>query len=219
MADAPPTHTIDDVGELREHYRPPNPIMEGKAVPAVDATSARFIASAPLVVLATSGERGTDASPRGGPPGFVHVSDGGSRLAWADLAGNNRLDSFTNLLDDARVGLLFLVPGSDETVRVIGRAHLSTDGDLLDAVAIDGRRPKVAVVVEVDECMLHCGKALRRAGVWDPTTWPDDSADVPTAGEIVNDQHALGVDPQMIDDDLEAGYEATMWEPGGDEAD
>lgn len=207
---------ITPLEDLRSVYRDPSPFVVDKAVPVVDPASARFIAASPFLVLATTGTSGTDASPRGGAPGFVRVIDDGRRLAFADLSGNNRLDSYGNVLDDPRVGLLFFVPGSDETVRVNGRATITTDERILDLTTTDDRRPKVAVVVDVDECFIHCAKALRRGGLWDPTTWPDDDVDVPTAGQIINDQHALGLDPQVITDDLEAGYRMTLWEPGGE---
>lgn len=207
---------ISDIDALRTVYRPPTAAVANKAVPTVDPTSARFVAAAPFFVLATTDGNGTDASPRGGPPGFVKVLEGGTRLAFADLNGNNRLDSYENLLHDPQVGLIFLVPGSDETVRVNGAATLSTEPDILAATAIDGRTPKVAVVVDVHECFIHCAKAVRRAALWDTSTWPSESTEVPTAGEIINDQHALGADPADITAGLEANYRDTMWELGGE---
>jgi PPOX class probable FMN-dependent enzyme len=164
-------------------------------------------------VLATTGDRGTDASPRGGPPGFVRVLDD-RRLALGDLAGNRRLDSFENVLANPAVGLLFLVPGMGETLRVNGRASLTTDPAVLDACTIDGVRPGVAVGVDVDEVFLHCAKAFRRSGLWDPATWPADG-DRPRAADIWKSQLGFDAPSEAIEADLEAGYRATMWEPGG----
>lgn len=215
MSDSP-EHTVDDVDGLRTHYREPSAAVAGKAVTTVDPTSAQFIAASPFLVLATSSEDGADASPRGGPPGFVKVLDDGRQLAFADLSGNNRLDSYSNLVRHPEVGLIFFVPGSDDTVRVNGRASISTDASLRSATAIDEREPKVAVIIEVVECFIHCAKALRRAQLWDPEAWVGPIAATPTAGEILNNQHGLGLDPQLITDDLEKNYATTMWEPGGD---
>ena len=199
---------------LRARYRAPHPNVVAKAIDHVDDGAAGFLARSPLLVLATAGAGGADASPRGGPPGFVRLLDR-QRLAFGDLSGNNRLDSYTNLTDDPRVGMLFLIPGLDETLRVNGDAALTDDDDVLDRCAVDDRRPKVAVVVTVRECYLHCAKALRRAAVWDPSTWPAAS-ERPSPGAIFNDHLGLGVDPAVVEADLEAGYAATMWEPGGD---
>ena len=214
MPDPATDHSIASVDALRSHYRDPGQLVAEKAVPIVDPTSARFLAASPFFVLATTGANGADASPRGGPPGFVRVIEDGARLTFGDLAGNNRLDSYTNLVEAPEIGLIFFVPGSDETVRVNGRASLHTDPSILAAAGIDGRVPKVAVVIDVDECFIHCAKAVRRAGLWDPTGWPDTST-VPTAGEIINDQHHLGLDPKIIDDGLEADYAAGLWDTGG----
>lgn len=204
---------VADLTELRQIYRQPSKLVANKNVPTIDDESARFLAMSPLCVLATHGPGGTDASPRGGPPGFARVLDGGARLAFGDLAGNNRLDSYTNFLDNPKVGLIFFVPGNDHTVRVNGTASLTTDADVCAATAVGDRVPKTAVVVDVDECFLHCGKALIRASLWDTSTWPD--GEVPTAGEILTAQHELQVEPSAIDRDLEAGYEATLWSDAG----
>ncbi len=204
---------VSDTASLRQIYRQPSKLVANKNVPAIDAESARFLALSPLCVLATHGAGGTDASPRGGPAGFARVLGDGARLAFGDLAGNNRLDSYTNFLDNPQVGLIFFVPGSDHTVRVNGSASLTTDPEVCAATAVGDRVPKTAVVVDVDECFLHCGKALIRANLWDSSTWPD--GEVPTAGEILASQHDLQAEPEAIDQNLEAGYEATLWSDAG----
>lgn len=204
---------IEDRDALREHYRDPGDIVLRKAIDHVDEGAAAFLAATTLVVVATSGPDGNDASPRGGPPGFVRVLDG-ANVAFADLAGNNRLDTFTNITEQPEVGLLCIIPGVEETLRINGRARLTDDPAVLEATAIDERVPKVAAVVAVRECYIHCGKALRRAGAWDPSSWPADG-ERPSPAAIITQHLELDVDPQLVADDLEAGYKATLWEHGG----
>ena len=138
-----------------------------------------------------AGSRGgcTDASPRGGPPGFVTVLDE-NHIAFGDLSGNNRLDSDTNIVEHPEVGILFLVPGVGETLRVNGRASVTTDPSVLDRTAIGGVQPKVAVVVAVEKCFIHCAKALRRSGVWDTGTWAAEGARPSAAVVIANQSQA-----------------------------
>lgn len=207
------TNEIRDEAQLRDRYRPANPAILAKARPRVDPKAADFVAASPFMVLATTSSAGTDTSPRGGPPGFVKVLDP-RRVAFGDLAGNNRLDSYVNILDRSEVGLLFLVPGVGETLRINGRAGVTGDPDLCARVAIDGVQPKIAVVIDVDECFIHCAKALRRSGLWDPDTWGDPSAR-PSAAEVIVDQYQLDVEPALVEADLEIGYQDTIWTEGG----
>jgi uncharacterized protein len=206
-------YQLDDEAALRGCYRPPSEMVVKKARPRIDPVAARFVAASPLVVLATSSASGTDASPRGGPPGFVKVLDP-DHLGFGDLSGNNRLDSYTNIVEHPEVGILFLVPGMDDTLRVNGRARVTTDPSVLDRTAIDGVHPKVALVVEVDECFVHCAKALRRSGVWQPDTWLP-AEERPSGAKVVTDQFQLDADPAAIEAELEVGYKATMWREGG----
>ena len=127
-----PDHAIRDEADLRDHYRPAHQAVLDKARPKIDPKAAGFIAASPFMVLASTSASGTDASPRGGPPGFVTVLDE-HHLAFGDLSGNNRLDSYANIVEHAHVGLLFLVPGVGETLRVNGRATLTTEPSVLAA--------------------------------------------------------------------------------------
>jgi uncharacterized protein len=204
---------VADESSLRQLYRPVNPLVLRKDVGRVDDGAAAFLAATTLLVVASTGPGGADASPRGGPPGFVRVLDE-HRIAFGDLAGNNRLDTYTNLTTHPALGLLAIVPGTEETLRCNGRAEVTTDPDVLEATAIDGRVPKVAVVVHVEECYIHCGKALRRAGVWEPSSWPADSTR-PSPAAILTDHLELEVAPELVAADLEEGYRATLWERGG----
>jgi predicted pyridoxine 5'-phosphate oxidase superfamily flavin-nucleotide-binding protein len=136
------------------------------------------------------------------------------RVAFGDLAGNNRIDSYGNIAASPAVGMLCIVPGLDETLRINGSASVSTDEAIRAECAIDGKVPKVAIVVDVDECFVHCGKAFRRGGVWDTATWPT-ADERPSPGAMLNDHLSLGLTAEAIEADLEAGYTKTMWEVGG----
>lgn len=209
----PFTHAVTDLEGLRAIYREPHPFVLRKKIDHVDEAARAFVAASPFVVVATTGPAGTDASPRGGPPGFVRVLDHG-RLAMGDLAGNNLLDTHSNIVTDPRVGLLFFVPGVEETLRVNGRATLTTDPDVLDAITGDGKRPGMAIGIDVDECYVHCAKAFRRSQLWEPASWPERSAR-PSAARALRDHIGLDATPEAIEADLEAGYRTTLWEPGG----
>jgi hypothetical protein len=207
-------HAITDEAGLRRLYHQAHPNVRAKSIDHLDEGAQRFIALAPFVVMSSAGEGRVDSSPRGGPPGFVTVLDE-TRLAIGDLAGNNRLDSLGNIVERPGVGLMFAIPGRGETLRVNGQATITTDPAVLDACRIDGKLPKVAVGVDVEECFLHCAKAFRRSGLWDPSSWPD-LATVPTAGDLYKAHlHLDGIDAELIDADLEVAYEMTMWEVGG----
>ena len=167
------------------------------------------------MLVGTAAPDGTaDVSPKGGPAGFVVVLDE-HRLAIPDLAGNNLLDSLTNLSTTTGIGLLFVIPGLEETLRVNGHACLTRDPDVLDACAVKDRRPTAAIGVDVSEAFIHCAKAFRRGAMWRPEAWPDRSA-LPTPGCMLRDHIEIeGVCGEAIDALLEEGYEATLWEPGG----
>ena len=204
---------INTEADLRSNYRPVNEAAKLKQIDHLDDGARQFLASATLAVVATFGPDGADNSPRGGPPGFLRVLDD-RRLAFGDLSGNNRLDSYSNLTENPVVGMLCIVPGLDETMRINGTASLTTDEAVLAATAIDGRTPKVAVVVEVSECYIHCAKALRRSKIWDTSSWP--AADRrPSAAKILTDHMGIDIDPAVVEAGLEANYEATIWERGG----
>jgi PPOX class probable FMN-dependent enzyme len=139
----------------------------------LDETCAAFLSASPFAVLATSGADGRcDASPRGGPPGFVALLDP-RRVAVPDYTGNRRQDSNRNILANPHVGLVFFVPGTRETLRVNGRATLSTEPELLATLASGGKPPQMAIDIAVDIAFVHCGKYAVRSEVWDPDTWPD----------------------------------------------
>jgi hypothetical protein len=169
--------------ELRELIDPPHPHLRDKAIPLIDAQSRRFLEAATFFTLATTAADGTmDVSPRGEPAGGIIVLDR-HRLAFADRPGNRRLDSFRNILQRPDVGLLFIIPGVGETLRVNGKATLVRDPPFA------GPGPALGVIVEVEELFLHCGQALQRSSLWEPRAWPDRAA-LPTVGELMKSQSA-----------------------------
>jgi PPOX class probable FMN-dependent enzyme len=189
---------------VRELYRHPGELVLRKKIDHLDAGCRAVIEAAPFVLLATSAPDGTcEVSPRGGPPGFVQALDE-HRLAIPDLAGNNLLDSITNIVDNPHVGLLFVLPGRDETLRVNGRAWLVTDDDVLDGFTAELRRPKAAIGVEVVEAFVHCAKSFRRGRVWDPESWAPDAA--PSAAELLTCHIELEAPPEELAANLEVAY-------------
>lgn len=164
---------ITSLDELVDLYRRPSARAASKVFAEIDAAAARFIDLCTFVVVSTSdGHGSSDASPRGGPPGFVQRLDE-RHIAIADLAGNNRLDSLRNIVAHPHAGLLLVVPGKEETLRVNGPAALTVDPGILSGFTREIRPPKLAIVVETAELYGHCAKALRRGRLWDPSFWAE----------------------------------------------
>jgi PPOX class probable FMN-dependent enzyme len=158
--------TLSDKPSLRELYPQPKGLAILKQLDRLDGHCRNFIAHSPLVVIgSTRAGRGTDVSPRGDAPGFARVLDDHT-IAIPDRPGNNRLDTMSNIVTDAEVGLLFFIPGIDETLRVNGTARLTREPELLATAAVNGREPRLVILVAVREAFLHCGKALKRARLW-----------------------------------------------------
>ncbi len=205
-------NVVSSVEELRGLFRKPSFGAVGKEIGHLDAGCRSFIAHSPFVLIGTHNPDGTcDVSPKGGPPGFVQVLDD-NRLIMGELPGNNRLDTFTNVVRDTAIGLMFLTPAVGEMLRVNGRGYVSTDPTLLLQCVIDGREPKVVLAVQVTETFLHCAKAIRRSGIWDPTVWPD-TTNMVSSGCMFN--AAVGIDDDAdgtrTTSMLEADYQATLW--------
>lgn len=180
-------HRVESIDQLRELYRQPSARVQAKKTPVIDDLTRRVIEHSPFFLLSTASATGEcDVSPRGGPPGQLAVLQGEptGRVAFGDLSGNNLLDSLQNIVANPGVGLLVLTPGRDETLRIDGRAHLSTDPELLGRWDHLVRRPKVAVVIDVDNVFIHCAMAFRRSGLWDPATWNADDQAVPDAVDM-----------------------------------
>ena len=194
-------------GDLAAIYPQPTPRVIAKARPLIDAHSKKFIELSPFCVLATSGTDGSvKASPRGGNPGFVHV-EGPNRLLLPDRSGNNRIDSWKNIVEGTgHLQLIFFVPGIDETLRVSGRGTLTAEPKLLAAMEEFGKLPRAVLHIEVSEAYFHCGKALMRSKLWSAKQVKRDS--FPSISEVIHDQTALGEpEPQAM---VEARYKTQL---------
>jgi uncharacterized protein len=205
---APFADVLTSQADLDAVYSPPHELVVRKCLDHVDAGTRAFIEAAPFVAVGTAHADGSsDVSPRGGHAGFVKVLDE-KRIVIPDLNGNNRIDSLRNIVSRPHVGLLFLIPGRGETLRVNGRAWVTTADDVLDLFVDEYRRPTAAIGVEVQETYIHCAKAFRRSGLWDPSTWhPEDG---PNPMQMFVDALGLDATAEQVEADLEAGYAAGL---------
>lgn len=185
-----------DLADLDQIYRPPGKFVLDKALPLVDKHGKSFIALSTFCVVSSAGPDGSiDVSPRGGEPGFVHVSEDGATLYLPDRPGNNRLDTLRNLLaGPGRIGVMFMIPGFDDVFRVNGRASATDDPELLEQFVEFGKTPRLVVSIAVEEAFFHCPKAIMRGRLWDPEAQIERSA-LPTLTEMVMDQLNLGKPP------------------------
>ena len=204
-----PAARIDDAGLLRGHIGPVHPLATGKVLKKLDQICRDFIALSPFLVLASCDADGNaDASPRGDGPGFVRVLDERTLLI-PDRRGNNRVDSLGNIVSAPGVGLVFMVPGIPETLRVNGKGRATRDSDLLAPSAMLERPPVTGLIVEVEEAFFHCGKALIRSKLWDQASQVPRNS-FPTLGRIIADQ-TKAVDGDEADRNLEEGYRTRLY--------
>jgi PPOX class probable FMN-dependent enzyme len=192
---------LTDRQELRALYGEPGERARKKQLAALDVHCRNFIARSPFLVIGSAGPGGADVSPKGDAPGFVAVLDERTLLI-PDRPGNNRVDTMQNILDHPEVGVLFFVPGMNETLRVNGRAAITTDPALLEPLAVNGKVPKTGLRIEVREAFLHCAKALMRSNLWDPGTRIERS-EFPTMGKMLADQIGLDHSPETEQADQE----------------
>jgi hypothetical protein len=168
-----------------------------------------FIEASPFLTIASAGPDGLDCTPRGDAPGFVRVVDERT-LMIPDRRGNNRVDTLTNILHDPRVGLLFLIPGIGETIRVNGRATISTEPDLLQSFVVEGQAPRSVLVVAIDRVYFQCAKAILRSDLWNPAHHRERSS-LPSPGRILKACSAGRMDAEAIDTAYPERLKATMW--------
>lgn len=201
---------ISTMPELRTAYREPKPLAHQKVLPRLDDHCRNFIAISPFCVLTSVGADGMmDTSPRGDPPGFVAAPDERT-LLLPDRPGNNQVDTLQNLVSNPEVGLLFFVPGMNETLRVSGTAEIVTDPETLAPLSVNGKLPLSALRVTVKETFLHCGRALIRSRLWDPAARIDRSS-YPTYGQVVSDQVKVVSAEEIDASEEEANQVDRLW--------
>ncbi len=202
-------HVVSTHEQLRQLYRRPNKFVLDKERPTIDAATREFIRRSPFVLVATVGPDGTaDVSPRGGPSGFVQVLDD-THIAISDLSGNNRLDTLANIVDTGQVGLLFVMPGQGETVRLNGTAVITTDPEILNGFSDELKVPKAAILIEVVTTFIHCAKAIQRSMIWQPEAWAQ-LAGAPDGSEILACQNPGAFEAEQVRMSLAEGYASDL---------
>src|SRR5437764_7369246 len=202
--------TVTSEKELRDLMGTPSERAIKKESPFIDERSREFIAHAPFLLLATSDATGRcDVSPKGDAPGFVQVLDD-HHLVIPDRPGNKRLDGMRNILENPHVGLIFLVPERGETLRVNGRAAITRDPELLARMEVGGKRPLLAIGVEVEEVFLHCAKAFKRSGLWEPGRWPDLAA-LPSSARMFRDHMGADMSVEEMARRIDEGYRTRVY--------
>lgn len=205
---------IQDEASLRQLFGTAHGLAVQKSLPKLSAHAQAFIRRSPFLCIGTQSADGrADVSPRGDPPGFVQILDDHT-LAIPDRPGNNRLDTLANIIANPTVGLLFMIPGFDDTLRVNGRAIVVNDPDLLAGMAIQNKPPKAAIVVRVTEAFLHCAKAFRRSHLWDPDHAQDRSS-MPSLVKMILDDTTgapeTASEMRQLDEALEQDYQKSMY--------
>jgi PPOX class probable FMN-dependent enzyme len=202
-------HLVTTMAELEAMYAQP---METSLLKEIDHIGPHYralIEASPFCALATCGPEGLDCSPRGDAPGFVRIEDERT-LMIPDRRGNNRVDTLRNIIRDPRVALLFLIPGVSETMRVNGRAAISTDPELLESFKVDGKAPRCVIVVTVERAYFQCAKAIVRSKLWDPATRVE-RAKLPTTGAMVAALTRGKVDARTYDREAPARIKAQLY--------
>ncbi|AQQ53114.1 pyridoxamine 5'-phosphate oxidase family protein [Planococcus lenghuensis] len=205
------SNTINTIEELQELTGKPSELVNNKVINYIDEHCRSFIAKSPFLTISTADEPGfCDVSPRGDAAGFVYVIDE-KQLIIPERPGNKRMDSIRNILSNPKIGLLFLIPGLGETLRINGRACVVKDEELLEKMAVDGKKPLLGIGVEVEECFVHCAKAFRRSGLWEPDSW-QAKEDLPKGAKILA-AHAklLNIDEQAVGKILEKSYRDNLY--------
>ncbi|WP_433747406.1 pyridoxamine 5'-phosphate oxidase family protein [Falsibacillus pallidus] len=202
---------VKSEAELRAIVGSSSELVRKKVITYLDHNCIEFISQSPFLVLSTSDDSGyCDASPRGDKPGFVHVLNE-RQMVIPERPGNKRIDSLRNILVNPKVGMLFLIPGLGETLRVNGTATIVKDEELLKEMAVGDKVPLLGIGVEVEECFIHCAKAFRRSGLWEPDTWAAKN-ELPSAAKMLF-EHAKLSDSSVeeIHNRLEEGYRDRLY--------
>jgi PPOX class probable FMN-dependent enzyme len=207
----PDPHAVTDLAGLAALYAAPSALAAAKTLDRLDRWCRRFLELSPFVAMASADADGkADVGPRGDRPGFVRVLDDRT-IAIPDRPGNNRIDTLRNIVANPEVATLFMIPGVDETLRINGRARLSRDPALLEAMAVDGKPARLAIVIEVREAFLHCAKAFKRSRLWDPAAQVPKGT-LPTIARMIADQKNLGDEMvEAANKRAEIAYREGLW--------
>lgn len=205
---------IDTEDGLRARFSTVHTLAVTKSRPALDKYSRQFISLSPFLVISTADADGkADLSPRGDPPGFVQMIDDRTILV-PDRPGNNRLDTMANIVANPNVGCLFFIPGFEDTLRLNGKARITEDAELLKHCAVNGKVPKVGILIHVEEVFMHCAKALKRSKLWSQD-YRQDRAQMPSIARIIMDQTCeTGIDEaeaKRADADVEGDYKTGLY--------
>jgi len=199
---------IENEEELRSIIGFPSDLVKRKVITYLDPHCHDFISKSPFLVMSTADAEGyCDVSPRGDAPGFVLVLDE-KRLIIPERPGNRRIDSMRNILSNPRVGLLFIIPGMEETLRVNGKATLIKDEEILEKMRVKERKPLLGIGVEVEECFIHCAKAFKRSKLWESNSWPSKEL-LPSASRILSAHSKIS--KENVDDILEESYTKRLY--------
>lgn len=200
---------ITSVAALESLFGQPAQASLAKELDYIDDYYRQWIAASPFLALATAGPDGLDCSPRGDPRGFVDVLDSRT-VILPERRGNNRIDSLRNIIGDPRVALLFLIPGQGETLRINGRARISTEPALLERYAMEGKPPKVVLAIAVDTVFFQCSRAVARAGLWDAARHVQRGS-LPTPGQILEQASQVAIDGAAYDQALPERVKTTLY--------
>ncbi|GGD81139.1 pyridoxamine 5'-phosphate oxidase family protein [Paenibacillus nasutitermitis] len=202
---------VESEEELRSLYGYPGELVNNKTIAFMDHHCREFIAKSPLLFMATSDSSGAcDVSPRGDAEGFVYVLDD-KHLVIPERPGNRRFDSLRNLMENPQVGLIFIIPGLEETLRINGQASIVKDQEIMKHMEAHGKVPMIGIGVEVEECFIHCAKAFKRSHLWESDYWPAKEALPKPAAILAEHTKKLGVSEDEISLALKESYEKRLY--------
>lgn len=201
---------IETKDQLRAVYQMPGDTAVRKQLDRLDVHARHFLEKSPFVMIGSQDLAGNgDVTPKGDGAGFIHVLDD-TTVAIPDRPGNNRLDTWENILENPAVGLCCMIPGMNETLRINGEGRLTVDADLCQKLAMNGRPALSVLVIKIRQVYMHCAKAYIRSALWKPESWPDRS-EIPTLGEIIRDQLEITASAAEIDSSLAENYRKALW--------
>ncbi|MBO1626702.1 pyridoxamine 5'-phosphate oxidase family protein [Bacillus arachidis] len=196
--------------ELRHILGYPSERAVKKVIPSLDHHCCDFLSKSPFLVISTSDKFGhCDASPRGDAPGFVYVLNE-NQIVIPERPGNRRVDSILNILSNPKVGLIFFIPGLGESLRINGRAAITNDEEILEKMQVNGRNPLLGIVVEIEECFIHCAKAFIRSELWNPDSWLEKEV-LPSAAKMLVDHAKVNANEEEVARSLEESYTKRLY--------